>query len=153
MRTTGNRGGPNSGLPAIPAMGTRTGLGLSGCGRPDWKFKSGLLTKTGFKLWRCRDSHPGPPTACQNRYRLSPEFVSAGIRSRQQFPAMLRIVLSLRGTKCAPVGSSLNLTQYNPLRRVGYKRGTLKRAPRPSRWSWLLCFLTLFCMAWSTMTC
>ena len=103
--------------------------------------------------WRCRELHSSPPTACQNRYRLSPEFVSAGIRSRQQFPAMLRIVLNLRGTKCAPVGSSLNLTQYSPLRRVGYKRGTLKRAPRPSRWSWLLCFLTLFYMAWSTMTC
>jgi len=90
--------------------------------------------------WRRRDSHPGPYTACRNRYRLSPECVSAGISSGRQFPAKLRIVFCRHGTKRAPDDSSLNLTLYSPLRRVGYKRGTLKRAPRPSRWSWLLLF-------------
>ena len=93
-----------------------------------------------LKWWRCRDSHPGPSTACRNRYRLIPGFVSPALNPGLQGTGQLRIVLSLRGTKRAPGGSSLNLTQYSPLRRAGCKRGTLRRAPRPARWSWLLFF-------------
>ncbi len=90
--------------------------------------------------WRRRDSHPGPPTACQNRYRLSLEFVSAGLSSRRQVPAKFRIVFCLPGTKRAPKDSIPHCNALHSARAAVCERGALKRAPRPSRWSWLLLF-------------
>jgi hypothetical protein len=94
--------------------------------------------------WRWRELHSRPPTARRNRYRLSPGFVSPALNPGQQGTGQLRVVLSCRGTKRDPGSSIPCLTLTGPYGRPFRERGTLKRAPRPARWSWLLFFRPCF---------